>query len=41
LLLTDYDNFKASVNEARLYDAYNDMWRVMWHEFYPERELVQ
>ena len=41
LLMIDYDNFKASVNEVRLHDAYNDMWRVLWHEFYPERELVQ
>ena len=41
LMQTDYDNFKGSVEDARLQDAYGGIWRMMWDEFYMERELVQ
>ena len=41
LMQTDYDNFKGSVEDARLQDAYGSIWRMMWDEFYMERELVQ
>ena len=41
LMQIDYDNFKGSVKDARLQGAYGGIWRMMWDEFYMERELVQ
>src|SRR6266511_3910460 len=31
----DYDNFKDSVKDHKLHEAYSDIWYTLWTAFYP------
>ena len=37
----EYTNFKDSVKDDDLHDAYVNIWQVMWSAFYDERREVQ
>lgn len=41
LTTIDYDNFKDSVDDEVLSQAYSDVWREMWGSYYNVRKEVQ
>lgn len=40
LIETEYDNFKASVRDEKLYDMYTNMWQECYSQYIDERVLA-